>query len=79
MQINFRINDELPRHPCTARREGDWIIFTCPQCDGYERRLNIRSGKISLSPGDDPFILHEGVFVPDSITAELGGGFASPN
>lgn len=79
MQINFRINDESPRHQCDARRDGDWVIFTCPQCDGYERKLNLHNGKMTARPGEDPLVLHEGVFVPADLTTELGGGFSAPN
>lgn len=27
-------------HQCTSHREGDWIIWRCPYCQGYERRFN---------------------------------------
>lgn len=79
MQLNFRINDAPQRHQCVVRRDGDWIIFTCPQCEGYERRLHLFDGKTTVQEGEDPFALHEGVFIPQDLKAELGGGFSPPN
>lgn len=35
-------------HVYTSRREGDWIIFTCPTCKGHERRLNWRTGEMKV-------------------------------
>lgn len=35
-------------HHCTSRREGDWIIWRCPLCPGYERRLNMRTGAMRV-------------------------------
>ena len=79
MQINFRLNDDLSRHQCNVRRDGDWAIFTCPQCEGYERRLNLRSGKTTIRPGSDPFILHEGTWAPPGLEAGPEGGYSLPN
>ena len=28
-------------HHCTSFREGDWVVFRCPQCEGYERRFHL--------------------------------------
>jgi len=79
MQINFRLNDESSRHQCVVRHDGDWAVFTCPHCEGYERRLNLRNGKMTSRPGEDPFILHEGVFVPPGLDTEAHGGYSLPN
>lgn len=33
-------------HSCESHLRGDWIIWTCPECEGYERRLNWRTGEM---------------------------------
>ena len=33
-------------HKCKSYRDGDWIIYYCPQCSDYERRINWRTGKM---------------------------------
>lgn len=45
--------DGLPQnvHPCTSHREGDWIIWRCAQCAGYERRLNWSTGEMRVKRG----------------------------
>ncbi|MCB0576138.1 MAG: hypothetical protein KDC61_16405, partial [Saprospiraceae bacterium] len=36
----------------TSHRDGEWIIWRCPQCEGYERRLNWNTGEMSVRRGD---------------------------
>jgi hypothetical protein len=64
MQLKFNDTAEGSRHTCTAKREGDWAIFSCPLCPGFERRMNLRTGVVKIREGQDPYILHEGYFVP---------------
>ncbi len=64
MFLNFNAASETPRHTCTSKRQGDWIIFSCPLCPGYERRMNLQTGAVTVQDGNDPYILHEGFFVP---------------
>jgi len=40
MQIEFNISDS---HICTSHIDGDWIIWRCPICLGYERKLNVKT------------------------------------
>lgn len=76
MQFNFKSTDaETTKHTCIARREGDWAVFTCPLCPGFERRLNLRTGAMQHTPGPDPFALHQGYFVP----AGLEHAYSLPN
>ncbi|MCB0533902.1 MAG: hypothetical protein H6574_06215 [Lewinellaceae bacterium] len=64
MLLNFDAASETPRHVCTSKRQGNWIIYSCPLCPGYERRMNLQTGVVSVREGEDPYILHEGSFVP---------------
>jgi DnaJ-class molecular chaperone len=38
-------------HHCTSHQQGDWITWRCPHCSGYERRLNWRTGEMSIQRG----------------------------
>lgn len=64
MQIQFNSESEMSRHSCNARRDGDWAIFTCPLCPGFERRMNLRTGAMRVQEASDASALHEGFFVP---------------
>jgi len=49
-EITF-LNLPEETHHCTSHREGDWIVWRCPQCDRYERRLNARTGEMKTTRG----------------------------
>lgn len=64
MKIELRSSTEPDfYHTCVSHREGNWIVFTCPQCHRYERRLNFQTGEMNCTPADDPYIVHQGQFV----------------
>lgn len=44
MQIEF--NGLQNVHQCTSFRQGDTIVWKCPFCIGYERRLNLVTGEM---------------------------------
>lgn len=39
-------------HHCTSHREGEWIIWRCPQCEGYERRYNWKTREMRIKRGN---------------------------
>lgn len=36
-------------HYCTSHRDGDWIVWRCPLCEGYERRFNWQTGEMEVA------------------------------
>lgn len=60
-------NDE--QHPCIGHNEGDWIIFTCPICKDYERRVNWKTGGVKVRRGGSKFN-HFGSHAPVSTYIE---------
>jgi hypothetical protein len=50
------------KHVCSSEREGDWIIFKCPQCD-YVRKMNYKTNEMKVS-GGDMMTTHSGFHVP---------------
>lgn len=38
-------------HHCTSHREGDWMIWRCPHCADYERRMNWQTGEMHIRRG----------------------------
>ena len=36
-------------HYCTSYREGDWIVWKCPLCDRYERKLNVLTSEMQVT------------------------------
>lgn len=46
-EIKFKgIPDDT--HICTSFVEGDWVVFRCPICQGYERRINLVTDEIRV-------------------------------
>lgn len=45
-------------HYCTSFHQGDTIVWKCPLCIGYERRLNLVTGEMSVKGKTDS--LHTG-------------------
>ena len=54
MKITFT-NDA---HACTSYRDGDWIVWRCPICAGYERRYNPNTGQMAVKGKTD--FAHQG-------------------
>lgn len=50
MQVVFPIAEAaLQRvHFCEPEREGEWIVYTCKQCPGYERKVHVSTGKVKV-------------------------------
>lgn len=51
MQIEFNGLENV--HQCTSFRLGDTIVWKCPLCIGYERTLNLITGKMSVKGKTD--------------------------
>ena len=61
--IDFGKSQSNPAHECDSYQHGDWIVFRCPSCPDYERRLNWRTGEIKVK-NSQPGIMHTGTHVP---------------
>lgn len=61
---NFiQIHADAETHACQSRVEGDWIIFTCPDCPDYERRYNYKTKEMQVKHASVD-INHVGQFIP---------------
>ena len=60
---NFEFPEDSEAHECDAFRSSDWIIFRCPKCPDFERRINWRNGKMKVK-NDNPQINHRGQYFP---------------
>jgi len=45
MQIEFPIENS---HICTSHIDGDWVVWRCPICLGYERRFNFKTNEMKV-------------------------------
>lgn len=50
----------IPFHQCTSHTEGNWTVWRCPHCAGYERRLNRATGQMRVNKGGST-ALHTGM------------------
>ena len=60
--MNIELDPQKADHKCESIRDGDWIIFTCPKCPGYERRLNWRTKEMKIKNGNS--FSHSGDYFP---------------
>jgi hypothetical protein len=61
--IEFKPPADSVHHECEAYRDGNWIIFRCPHCYDYERRLNWRTGEMN-SRHSRAEVHHTGKYFP---------------
>lgn len=57
------------KHECSSKKEGDWIIFSCTQCD-YVRRFNWKTREVKVENGN-LLVLHKGSHVPVGLDSAL--------
>ncbi|MCB0522176.1 MAG: hypothetical protein H6577_14030 [Lewinellaceae bacterium] len=57
------------QHQCLSHREGDWIIFHCPICKDYERRINWKTREVKVRRGSST-AAHAGSHAPVSSDVE---------
>jgi hypothetical protein len=62
-EIEFGPPSGPDHHECTSTRDGDWIVFLCPRCPDYERRINWRTGTSQVR-SVSPEVRHSGQHVP---------------
>lgn len=44
-EVDFSFGPGSNHHECDSVMEGDWVIFRCPICEDYERRINLVTGE----------------------------------
>jgi hypothetical protein len=74
MEIKFNHSSDTEVHECESHRKGDWIIFRCPLCPDYERRMNWRTGEMNVK-NNTADINHTGSYFP----YEYLGAFVNVN
>jgi len=57
-------NSNVNQHECVSVKSGDWVIFSCPQCPGYERRINLHTQEMRLQDPNQGKYTHVGRHSP---------------
>lgn len=70
IKIEFGDPSDVPEHECDVKREGDWMVFTCPKCPEYERRINGRTHEMSVKKSY-ALVNHSGTYDPFVHPADL--------
>lgn len=63
--LDFGELDQIPTHQCDSYRKGDWIVFKCPQCHDYERKVNWKTGEVRVKNSTE--VLHSGKYLPHNL------------
>jgi hypothetical protein len=61
--LNFSAEPGHDHHECDSVVEGEWVIFRCPICSDYERRINVFTGETKVKHLS-PIIRHSGRHSP---------------
>jgi hypothetical protein len=64
----------LNHHNCNSATEGDWVVFRCPICKNYERRINRLTGETTVK-NISAVVNHSGRHIPFQQTSMA----ANPN
>lgn len=66
VEFNFGSPSNSGEHECESYRDGDWIVFRCPICLDYERKINMRTGSM-VSENARADIRHSGFHIPPEV------------
>ncbi len=69
MEPKYSHSNGFEHHQCESYRDGDWIIYTCSQCN-YELKEHWETGEISVTNAH-PHIRHSGSYFPPSYKMAL--------
>ncbi|GIV31498.1 MAG: hypothetical protein KatS3mg029_0849 [Saprospiraceae bacterium] len=61
-KLSFSGSEEENVHHCNADIEGDWIVFRCPHCREYERRIHMKTRQMLVSGNENNPYLHTGTY-----------------
>jgi hypothetical protein len=64
-ELNFRTPLESETHECESAQEGEWIVYRCPICKDYERRINWRTKEMKVKNSNNGY-LHSGSHSTDA-------------
>ena len=73
LELDFSFESGLNHHQCDSVVEGDWVVFRCPICKNYERRINMLTGE-TKAQNISSVISHSGRHFP----FQQGSMVASP-
>jgi hypothetical protein len=66
-ELNFELDPTYGYHECVSVAEGEWVIFRCPICKDYERRINMLTGETKVKDLS-PIVRHSGRHTPLPLT-----------
>jgi hypothetical protein len=70
LEANFGNSEDGNHHQCESYRDEDWVVFRCPICLDYERRINPGTGE-KTTKNVRPDIHHSGSHIPPQVKAAL--------
>jgi hypothetical protein len=62
-ELNFEIDSKYSHHECDSVIKGEWVIFRCPICKNYERRINMLTGETKVK-NLSSIVRHSGRHMP---------------
>lgn len=69
--INFSSTSKSS-HQCSAEKEGEFIVYRCPLCPEYERRIHSKTGVMEVSGNIGNPHSHHGTYVKAGLDYEGG-------
>jgi hypothetical protein len=64
----IEVNSSNTDHVCKGKKEGDWYIYTCELCPGYEKRINEKTNQVkTIRTVESDKYTHSGMYYEESI------------
>jgi hypothetical protein len=64
---SIQFGNSQNKHQCQSKQEGEWVVFRCPHCPDYERRIHSTTGKMTTKSNPDNLFLHTGNHIPPNL------------
>ncbi len=62
-EVDFSFGSGYNHHECDSVTDGDWVIFRCPICEDYERKINVVTGE-TIAKNISSIVSHSGRHLP---------------
>lgn len=60
------------KHKCEGKKSGDWIVFTCPHCPDFERKIHTKTGEMKTKSNPNNNYKHNGSYIPNMLVGGFG-------
>ena len=61
--LDFQPGGKAGKHECKAEVQGDWVVFRCPHCPDFERKIHRQTGEMLTQRDPNNMVGHYGTYM----------------